>query len=164
MQAYTIYKHLPVSIQDWLVGLYSYKLEKERYNKDYYKIYDFLLQTEIWSKQQILNYKEENLFKIIEHAYKHCPYYYKKFSNLGLSPSSFTSLKDLDKFPILTKDEVRQHWKEMLADNINKKDLIASHTSGTSGKALDFYWTKHSLQYYWAIVSRFHHRFGVGGV
>lgn len=64
-------------------------------------------------------------------------------------------------FPELTKEEIRMHWKEMLADNIPAGKLIQYHTSGSTGTALNFYWTQYSTQFYWAVVYRYMARFGV---
>ena len=130
------------------------------FNDDFYKILDFLNSTHGWSKEQIRSYKEEHTFKILEQAYNHCPYYRKKYANVGLSPSDFKRLEDLRKFPILTKEEIRENWQGMVADNVSKEDLILYHTSGSTGKALDFYWTKHSSAYYWAVDQRYKNRFG----
>ena len=83
----------------------------------------------------------------MEQAYNHCPYYRKKYANAGLSPSDFKQLGDLQKFPILTKEEIRENWLGLVANNIPQKDLILFNTSGSTGKALDFYWTKYSAAY-----------------
>ena len=41
-----------------------------------------------------------------------------------------------------------------------RKELIRFNTSGSTGKALDFYWTKYSAAYYWAVDQRYKNRFG----
>ena len=161
MNQFEIYSHLPISIQNLLCSLYGYKLEHQRYNKEYYKIYDSLLYSDSWSKDKIRGYKEEHLNKTIEYAFMHCPYYRQRFKSAGLSPNDFTGLASLLKFPILTKEDVRANWKGMISDEYNTKKLIPYHTSGSTGKALDFYWTKHNLQFYWAVVWRGRHRFGI---
>ena len=161
MDVFSIYKHLPISVQNFLCSVQGYRLDKQRYNKEYYKYYEFLLKSDSWTKEQILKYKEEQTFKIIEYAFKHCPYYFKKFKSLGFTPSSFTGMESLIDFPILTKEDVRKNWRGMLSDEYNVNELIPYHTSGSTGKALDFYWTKRNLQYYWAVVWRGRNRFGV---
>ena len=161
MNYFKIYSLLPIAIQNWLVGLYSQKIQAERYGQQYEEILSFLLTTSDWSPEKILSYKEEHIFKIIEQAYNYCPYYKKKYEAVGVNPSSFTSLEDLQKFPILTKEEIRQNYYGLLADNVRKKDIIKYHTSGTTGAALDFCNSKYNLQYYWAICARGNLRFGV---
>lgn len=161
MNIFDVYSLLPVSIQNWLVGIYSFKLECERGGKEFEKILDFLQTTNGWDKEHIRAYKEEHVFRIIEQAYYHTPYYKQKFDSVGLTPSSFTCLNDLAKFPILTKEEVRSNLKGLIADNVRKRDRVHYHTSGTSGKALDFYNSKYNLRYYWAVCARYCMRFGI---
>ena len=161
MDTFKIYSMMPVPVQNWLVGLYSGKLEKERRGKEYNEILEFLQTTETWSAEQIRRYKEGHLSKIIEQAYHHCPYYRKKYDEAGVSPSDFTCLEDLRKFPILTKEEVRNNLEGLMADNVERKQLVHYHTSGTTGKALDFYYTKYNLRYYWAVCARYKKRFGI---
>lgn len=161
MDTFKIYSMMPIPVQNWLVGLYSGKLEKERRGKEYDEILEFLQTTETWSAEQIRNYKEEHLSKIIEQAYHHCPYYRKKYDEAGVSPSDFTCLEDLQKFPILTKEEVRNNLEGLMADNVERKQLVHYHTSGSTGKALDFYYTKYNLRYYWAVCARYKKRFGI---
>lgn len=160
MNTISIYSSLPYWLQNIAVSLHGYKLKKQRFNDDFYKILDFLNSTHGWSKEQIRSYKEEHTFKILEQAYNHCPYYRKKYTDVGLSPSDFKQLGDLQKFPILTKEEIRENWLGLVADNIPRKELIRFNTSGSTGKALDFYWTKYSAAYYWAVDQRYKNRFG----
>jgi len=161
MNKFNIYKSFPISIQNFLCTLQGYRLEKQRYNNEYHKYFDFLLQTDSWSKEQIKAYKEEQIFKIIEYAFKHCPFYKKLYSSHGLSPNDFKGLDSLNHFPIITKEDIRANWEGMLSDEFNRSQLIPYHTSGSTGKALDFFWTKENLQFYWAVVWRGRHRFNI---
>lgn len=159
MDLFTIYSKMPLFAQNVLLSLQGSRLKKQRYNKTYLEILDFLNSTSNWNTDQIKSYKEEKTFKIIEHAFKTCPYYKDKYSELGLSPNDFKSLEDLQKFPILTKDDVRSNWKGMVSTVVNKKELVPSKTSGSTGQPLDFYWTRYSIPYYWALYTRYINRF-----
>lgn len=160
MNAISLYSSLPYWLQNVAVSLHGYKLKKQRFNDEFFKILDFLNSTRGWSGEQIRAYKEEHLYKMIEHAYNHCPFYRKKYSQAGLSPRDFKGLDDLQKFPILTKEEVRAFGAGMVADNVRKGDLVPFHTSGSTGKPLNFYLTRYSVPYYWAVDQRYKSRFG----
>ena len=161
MNLFSIYKLCPVPLQNFLCTLQGYKLEKQRYNKEYFEIFKTLIDSDKWSKEQILHYKEEHTYRIIEYAFRHCPFYTELYTNLGLTPSDFKGMESLDKFPIITKEDIRNNWKKMLSDEFDRKQLIPYHTSGSTGKALDFFWTKENLQFYWAVVWRGRERFGM---
>lgn len=162
MNQISIYSSLPYWLQNVVVSLHGYKLSQQRFGYQFQQIMKFLDSTDGWDKERILSYKEENIAKIIEHAYKHCPYYHKKYAKEGLSYADFKGLSDLQKFPILTKEEIRHNFPGMIADNIPSKDLISFHTSGSTGKALKFYLTKYSTAFYWAVDQRYKNRFGFG--
>lgn len=159
MDTFSIYSKLPVVMQNSLCSIKGYLLKKQRYNSSYGNILEFINSTSHWTTNQIKSYKEEKISSIVEHAYKTCPYYKKKYSEVGLTPLDFKSIEDLQKFPILTKEEVRANWKEMLSYAIPKNKLIHAHTSGSTGTPLDFYWTKYSSPYYWALYTRYINRF-----
>lgn len=161
MNLLNLYSTLPVFAQNMLCAIKGYQLSRERYGSDYEKIYSNLLQSEHASVDTIRAYKEENIHKILTYAYSHCPYYTHAFKSVGLTPSDFKGLDDLQKFPKLTKEIVRNNWKGMISDEVNIKDLISYHTSGSTGKALDFYWTRNNLKFYWATVWRARHRCGI---
>ena len=115
MNQFAIYKKLPVFLQNILCSVQGYRLEKQRYNKDYYKIYNSLLESDQWNESQILAYKEEHIDKIIEYAFKHCPFYKKKYTENGLTALDFKGMEDLAKFPILTKEENYQKALDVLS-------------------------------------------------
>lgn len=159
MDLFSIYSRTPVFVQNALCSIQGYKLKKQRYNEYYEEILNFLGSTQKWTGEDITRYKEEQLYKIIKHAYDTCPYYQDKFKANKVTPSDFKSIEDLNKFPILTKDDIRNNWEKMISTSFNKKDLVLSHTSGSTGKPLNFYWTKYSIAYYWALHTRYINRF-----
>lgn len=161
MELYSIYKSLPYQVQNILCSMYGYYIGFQRYGRQYEDIFVQLLSSDNWNESKILGYKEENLFRVIEYSYKHCPFYKKKFTEAGVTPSTFTGMSSLQLFPILTKEDVRNNYQGMISDEYLVKEMIHYHTSGTTGKALDFYWTRHNLQYYWATVWRGRSRFDV---
>lgn len=161
MNKLDLYFALPWWLQNLVISIHGYKLKKERFNTLFDDISRFLLETDSWSKEEIKNYKEEQLFKIIEHAYNHCPFYREKYKKARLSPKDFKGLEDLQKFPILTKEEVRLNSNTMLADNIPRKGLIHGHTSGTTAMPLSFYFSPYNNAFYWAVCQRRLHRFGI---
>lgn len=161
MNFFKIYSLFPVFIQNILCSLKGYKLERERYGGEYQEIFESLKESDGWSDEKIITYKEHKIAQILKYAYEHTKFYRSFFDRNGVKPEDFKCLDDLSKFPILTKELVRDNWKDMISDEFERKDLIAYHTSGSTGKALDFFWTRHSLRYYWAIVWRGRERFGI---
>ncbi len=161
MDFFKIYSRFPVFIQNILCSIKGYKLERERYGGEYKKLFESLKKSDDWNEDEIITYKEQQISQILKYAYEHTKFYRRFFDQYGVKPEDFKCLDDLSKFPILTKELVRENWEDMISDEFKRKDLIAYHTSGSTGKALDFFWTKHSLRYYWAVVWRGRDRFGI---
>ena len=80
-------------------------------------------------------YQRQNrkLKKLMKRAYQ-IPFYRKKFEEAGLTPDDIKTRRDLVKFPILTKQEIKE-WLTPLIESEQDKMHIVS-TSGSTGTPL----------------------------
>lgn len=134
-----IYNYIPGSLKHaakWSYGRLPLRL---RWGKEFFRQLKFLEGSQWWSPQELENYQNEKLRPLIKHAYKNTPYYNRLFKENNLSPSDIKTIHDLPKIPILTKEIVRQSFQQMVATNIDRKNLVRFSTSGTTGKPLIFY-------------------------
>ena len=161
MNPFTIYKHLPIGIQNKLVSYQGARLEKKRYGLLFPQLFEELRCSERWTSEQILCYKEDKIAQILQYAYEHVPFYKRNFDKNGVCPTDFKHIADLQKFPILTKDDIRNNLNDLISDEFNVKKLTKYHTSGSTGTAIDFYWTDQNTKTYWAIVWRARARYGI---
>jgi phenylacetate-CoA ligase len=106
-------------------------------------------------------YQSEQLHKLIRHAYESIPYYRRLMKSAGLTPDDIQRREDLTKLPILTKEDVRQNLEELVSERASKQRLIHSHTSGTTGKSLQFYTERSAIPFRWAVWWRHRKRFGI---
>jgi len=110
-----------------------------RYSKVFWETYNFLLESQWWSKERLKEYQIRQMNKLLNHAYEHVPYYKRVFREYGIKPDDIKSFSDLQKLPHLTKDLVKIKANELVAENLDLNSLILNHTSGTTGKPLQFY-------------------------
>lgn len=128
-----------------------------------------------WKQDRLTEYQNKRLRKIIKYAYDYVPYYHKKFRKLGIKPLDIKTKKDLNRLPIIRKDEIRENLKEMISKEFNVNDLKMLSTSGSTGKPLLLYITgaesefrkaKHlraniscgqKLQDRWVVITAPHH-------
>lgn len=69
----------------------------------------------------------------IARVYDRVPFYHKRLDSLGLKPSDIHSLKDLQKIPFTTKDDLRANYPFGLS-TVPANDLSIIHTTtGTTG-------------------------------
>ena len=59
---------------------------------------------------------------LISHAYENVPYYNELFNEEGIHPESIKSLKDIERIPVLTKDNIRKIGKKLRAKNLREYD------------------------------------------
>ena len=157
----TIYNNSPYFVQNLMCSVKGVFIKRQRFNDLFYDNLARLEESQYWSTDDILRYKEERLYRMLEYAYQFVPFYKNYYDSYHVSPKDYKSLEDIEKFPVLTKELIRAHYKEMISTQYPRENLIHNHTSGSTGKALDFYQTKESLPYVWAIWWRLRNRFGV---
>jgi len=156
-----IYSIMPVLFQNAACSFYGYKESRVRFNSKFHKTLNWLMQSEMWSACEIEAYQNEKMKQLISHAYSTVPFYRDRMKSLKLTPIDFNTIKDLQKLPILTKEDVRNNLDRLISSSANKSDLVFRHTSGTTGKSLQFYAGKHTVAFQWAVWWRHRMRFGI---
>jgi phenylacetate-CoA ligase len=157
-----IYKILPVPLQNIAVTMQGFRLKKQRYGGNSYKYISELDKSQYFDKKTIKENQEQKLRYIVKIAYDNVPYYRKLFRNNHLKPSDIRYIEDLNKIPVLEKETVKKFGDEFVSKNIERKDLVAESTGGTTGTPLVIYYTKDAIRYIYALgEARFKHWAGV---
>lgn len=103
----------------------------------------FLLNSQWWSSEDIINYQEERLRNLIKHSVNSVPYYRELFKKNNLVINDIQKLEDLNKIPLLTKDTIKKEGqKKFLSTAIPKNTKLKSSSSGSTGEPLFYYTTK----------------------
>jgi phenylacetate-CoA ligase len=93
----------------------------------------------MWSAKRLKDLQEHRLRTLLDHAYKNVPYYRRMFRQRNLKPQHIQSVDDLNKLPIVTKNDIRQHFDEFIARNSQNYRPIAAATGGSTGEPLRFF-------------------------
>lgn len=99
----------------------------------------FLEESQWWSRTQMQAYQGQQLHALMTHAYANVPYYRRVMQERALTPADFTTLTDLNKLPILTKDIIRANFDDLIATNADRSKLQMSTTGGSTGEPMRFY-------------------------
>jgi phenylacetate-coenzyme A ligase PaaK-like adenylate-forming protein len=91
---------------------------------------------EKYSPRAITEWQNEQLRRLLHHAFDHTSYYREVFLNAGLRPDDVRSINDLNKLPVLTKQDIRGKFKDMVASNITSIPHQKSSTGGSTGDPL----------------------------
>jgi phenylacetate-CoA ligase len=95
--------------------------------------------TQWWSRGQIEELQRERLQRLLHHAYQNCPFYRDRMHAAGWSSGRINSLKDLSSLPILTKLDIQDHGRAMLATNIPDSERLPNQTGGSTGQPVQFF-------------------------
>lgn len=89
-----------------------------------------------WSINQLENYRDEKLKALITHCYDNVPFYRCTMEKHRLKPGDIQRAEDLAKLPILSKDILRTHSKELLSTTISELKVTWTKTGGTTGEPI----------------------------
>ncbi len=81
--------------------------------------------------------RDEKLKKLVNYAYHSVPFYKKMFDEMGIRPEEIESISDLSRLPVLSKKEILDNEKSLIAPNFNQK-LYTRKTGGSTGMTLHF--------------------------
>ncbi len=105
----------------------------------------FQKEIETMPREKLKSLQNEKFMKQIKHVWNDCPDYRRKMEASGVSLEDIKSIDDISKLPFLTKDDLREAYPyAMLAKPLSECVRIQS-TSGTTGKRVIAYYTKHDI-------------------
>ncbi len=113
------------------------------------------------SHRSILKKAERRVIKEVQMAYANVPYYRQKYDEHGINIKDIKTLADLQKLPVITKDEIREHFP---AGIVSKQYAIDqchySATTGSTGRSLPFIFSKSTFAFYIATGVRLYTMIG----
>ena len=80
---------------------------------------NFFQKTEYWTREELKSEQIRLLKPLIKHCYDTVPYYNKLFKQMRLSPLDFRTISDLQKLPIVRKEDVKKNPRLFLSSKIN---------------------------------------------
>lgn len=106
----------------------------------FWKYFKELKKLQFTSRENLLKRSEKKIRRILYHAYENVPFYKMMFDEHGITPKDFQSIEDLQKFPIITKTDLKKNFPtKVKAKNIPKKRFYLESTSGSTGMPFQFF-------------------------
>ncbi len=139
MNLRNIANSLPCPIKQGLKYIYSVFSPRFRYGKVFWDNYNFLQESQWWSREKLEEYQMQQLEKLLKHAYENVPYYRRVFDKRGLKPKDIQKFDDLRKLPYLTKEIIQENLEDLIARNYTRSKLQYVTTGGSTGIPLGFY-------------------------
>jgi len=90
-----------------------------------------------WEKDEIMRYQEEKLRETIQYCWKYIPFYRRKWAGFISNPNEIQTIKDLEKLPIITKNEFRDNASQFVSTEPGLKST-EGRTGGSTGRPMIF--------------------------
>lgn len=146
-----IYKFFPIPLQNIAVTIQGFRIRKLRYGGNFNKYVNEFDKSQYFDQKTIKENQEQKLKYIVKIAYDNIPYYRKLFRKNHLKPSDIKYIKDLNKIPILEKETVKKFVDDFISEDIDRRNIVANMSSGTTGTPLTIYYTKDAIRYFFAL-------------
>ncbi len=92
-----------------------------------------------WSRSKIDDWQRHKLVNLINHSYNNTVYYKNLFDQNNIKPSDIKSIKDLNKIPPLTKNIIKENFKDLIPSNIKKYPYKNGQTGGSTAEPLKYF-------------------------
>ena len=90
------------------------------------------------SRQDIVEFRDRRIRRVVRHAYENVPLYRKLFDERGTRPDQINGAADLGRAPIISRTEVQlAKLSDRLARGVDADKLIVRKTTGSSGQCLE---------------------------
>jgi len=110
-----------------------------RLGRTFRRTYDFLQQSQWWSREEIESYQLGQLQAMVQYAGENSPYYRRAFRERGMAPDGIRDLKDLVRLPLMTKQILQSNLDEVVVQNVPRRRRHYLTTGGSSGLPFGFY-------------------------
>jgi phenylacetate-CoA ligase len=149
-----IYNLSPVHVQNAILTGYCILLDKERYGGKYRNYKAQFNHMQWQSQDELADYQNHRLRRLIEHSYNTVPYYHNLFKRIGLTPIDINNNEDLYKIPVLTRKDIIENFNDLKSKAFKKNELKYGHTSGTTGAPLEVAYDKRVIYATYALMDR----------
>ena len=114
------------------------------------KYLKLLRRSQFWSAEKIREFQNARLRGLIGHAYVNVPFYRDILQRSGITPKDIQTVADLQKLPILSKNDIREgiRSRRLLDGSAKLKNLERNNSSGSTGEPLQFFldWRASSIR------------------
>jgi phenylacetate-CoA ligase len=102
----------------------------------------YLEKSQYFTSEKLAEIQTLRLKNILQFVWDNNTFYRKRMELFGVNPTSISGPADLVKLPILSKTDVRLNSDNMFSRRFQKDQLHRAKTGGSTGRALDLYFTE----------------------
>ena len=95
-----------------------------------------------WGRGEIERYRDKKLRMVVKYAYDNSRFYHERFRKAGVRPEDVKTVSDLNKLPIIRKEDIVENLKDVVSVEYDIAKLRVQRTSGSTGRPLYVYMTQ----------------------
>lgn len=160
MDTETIYQRLPLWLQNAACSLEGWRLQGRRYNSDYGAAWRMVNESAGLGPQGLENLRRNRLRAHLRSA-EHSPFWKGRFRQYAVVTGSDNPWTELQKLPVVNKTEIQSEADRIRNSIFHAKELVACHTSGTTGGGLRFWESRAAERERWAVWWRYRKWHGI---
>jgi phenylacetate-CoA ligase len=143
-----VYHKLPAPARTLAANARGWYLRSWRYGPETERLIAEAIDRESWSDAKWHAWRCERLAYVLDRAARRVPFYRDYWRRHGGGRSRW---EELQNWPRLSKDDVRDAPERFVADDCDIRRMFREHTSGTSGKPLDLWWSRATVREWYAL-------------
>lgn len=151
------YHSLPAPLRTLAASSHGYLLRARRYSPRTESLISNAIERDNWSPAQWQKWQQHRLQEVLHRSVKDVPYY-RGFWRARTRNDGGEPWLELENWPILTKETLRQRARQFLADGCDPQRMLSDHTSGTTGTPLDIWFRRQTVQQWYALCQARHRR------
>lgn len=144
------YHRLPSPCKSLLASVRGHQLRSWRYGPETERLVAEALERDFWTQEQWRNWQQKRLQFVLHRAATRVPYY-RSYWEERRRKGDKASWEDLANWPILEKDTVRAQERAFVADDCDIRRMYHEHSSGTTGKPLNFWSSRDTIRQWYAL-------------
>lgn len=145
-----LYHRLPSPLRSVAATLRGRYLKSWRYGPETERLIAEALERERWPSSTWQTWRHARLAQVLHRAATRVPFYRDQWAARRRAGDR-ASWDLLENWPILDKESLRQHAHSFVADDRDVRRMFHEHTSGTTGKSLDLWWSRDAVRGWYAL-------------
>lgn len=145
-----LYHQSPPFVRDIAATMRGVYLRSWRYGAGSEERVEQALERDRWTAEQWSAYQQEQLGQLLEHAAKTVPFYRDQWAERRKAGDQ-ASWSYLENWPTLKKKDLRANQRVFVSDTADLSKFFVEHTSGTTGTPLDLWWSRDTVQGWYAL-------------
>ncbi|MBA4147183.1 MAG: phenylacetate--CoA ligase family protein [Verrucomicrobia bacterium] len=131
-----LYPYVPVSIQNLGISIFGLAWKRERLGGKFQEYVRGFRERDRWSPEEMQEYVQTELSRVLRHAFEHVPYYRKKWQRAGINKNDLEGItpKRLSHLPVTPKTDLRSDPDSFVAQKTKGQEkLLRYQSSGSTG-------------------------------